>query len=218
MAIKFGTPRADTLIGSDGTDFLLGGAGNDVIRGYDVGSGEIDVRASYYDTADFLFGGVGSDLLHAGAGNDVLSGGNGRDTLHGGLDVDYLLGGSGQDTFLFDVLYASPGAPSPDTGVGQGERDVILDFRQGQDKIDLRGWENDYGGVLGADFIGQADASAEAKLQVGFRYEGDSTIIELSRLWFVPNPDEPPGYYGPVGEIEILGRVDLQASDFIFSA
>ncbi|WP_157033890.1 M10 family metallopeptidase C-terminal domain-containing protein [Belnapia moabensis] len=218
MAVKFGTPRADTLIGTFGTDYISGGAGNDFIRGYDIPPGQIDVRASFSDSADFLFGGNGNDSIKAGGGDDFLCGGAGRDTLDGGLGVDYLKGAAGRDVFFFDLLYASPGAPSPDTGVGEGKRDVILDFRQGTDKIDLRGWENDYGGALGANFVGKDELTVDEQLQVGFHYEGGNTIIDLGRIYFTPMPGEEIEYRGPAGQIEIVGHVNLTENDFIFSS
>lgn len=217
MTFKFGTPHADLLIGTSGTDFIFGGAGNDVIRSFPIAAGQDPVRASFYDTTDVLVGGAGNDSLQAGGGDDFLSGGSGRDTLDGGLGIDYLHGGAGADVFKFDLLYASPGAPSPDTGVGKGERDVILDFKQGTDKIDLRGWENDYYGVLGAHFVGKGALTVNEQLQVGYHFEGKNTVIDLARVYAPLEPGVPYTYHGPAGQIEVEGHVELKASDFIFS-
>lgn len=59
-------------------DEVLGGLGNDTLRGGDA--------------ADRLGGEVGNDLILGGAGHDTLAGGAGRDTL---------TGGDGADVFLF---------------------------------------------------------------------------------------------------------------------
>jgi Ca2+-binding RTX toxin-like protein len=75
--------------------------------------------------ANGLHGGDGADVLFGGAGNDVLAGDNGADTV---------TGGSGNDIFAFglDSEYRSG-------DVEQGEYgDVITDFVQGQDKLDIQ--------------------------------------------------------------------------------
>ncbi len=72
---------------------------------------------------DLLFGGNGNDTLDGGSRNDTLTGGAGNDTLIGGEDNDTLVGGAGRDIFAY-------------TFRGSG-RDVITDFRQGEDRIDL---------------------------------------------------------------------------------
>lgn len=64
-----------TLIGGDGGDRLVSGAGNDLLQG-----------------------GKGRDTLVAGAGNDELQGGPGADELRGGEGNDQLVGGGGDDT------------------------------------------------------------------------------------------------------------------------
>ncbi len=130
-----GTDDSDTLLGGSGNDFISGkkgsdsldgGAGNDTIyggRGLDTltgGSGD-----------DILFGGRGDDSLEGGAGNDSLYGGKGNDTLLGGLGDDFLsgeggnnflIGGGGSDRFLLNS--------------GSGS-DTVLDFEVGIDKFVL---------------------------------------------------------------------------------
>jgi Ca2+-binding RTX toxin-like protein len=60
----------NTLNGTDGADFLDGGAGNDTLNG---GKGN-----------DVLVGGEGNDTLNGGGGKDVLVGGAGDDVIDGG--------------------------------------------------------------------------------------------------------------------------------------
>lgn len=108
----------DTLDGSIGNDILFGGAGNDSVIG-DTGN-------------DTLNGGAGDDTLSGGAGNDVLrahggeanrlTGGGGFDTLESGRGDDTMVGQSGTDVFVF----------GPRAG-----RDLISDFENGTDRIDL---------------------------------------------------------------------------------
>ena len=69
---------------------------------------------------NILIGRAGNDFLNGGSGNDVLIGSNGRDLLKGGV---------GNDRFDFNRTF--------ETGRTPGTRDKILDFKHGQDKIDL---------------------------------------------------------------------------------
>ncbi|MBB3017057.1 VCBS repeat-containing protein [Microvirga lupini] len=106
----------DRLYGDGGNDTVSGGIGNDRLWG---GTGQ-----------DRLLGGSGRDRLDGGAGHDTLKGDRGNDWLTGGLGRDKLWGGSGKDVFDFNSAKESK--------VGL-QRDVIYDFKSGQDRIDLRG-------------------------------------------------------------------------------
>ncbi|MBJ6127082.1 VCBS domain-containing protein [Microvirga splendida] len=106
----------DRLYGDDGNDTVSGGIGNDRLWG---GNGH-----------DRLLGGSGRDRLDGGAGSDTLKGDSGNDWLTGGLGRDKLWGGAGRDVFDFNSVKESK--------LGS-VRDVIYDFRSGQDRIDLRG-------------------------------------------------------------------------------
>lgn len=69
-----------------------------------------------------LEGGVLADLVTGRSSSDTLVGGAGNDTLRDGAGVDTLTGGAGNDVFVLDM---------------DGARDVISDFRAGQDLLDL---------------------------------------------------------------------------------
>ena len=104
----------ENLIGSYFEDTLIG---DDLINQLEGGSGD-----------DSLSGRGGNDVLFGGNGDDVLQGDAGDDILNGGLDRDILWGGEGVDIFEFlDVA---------ESGIGSS-RDVIKDFEQGVDLIDL---------------------------------------------------------------------------------
>lgn len=98
----------DTLRGKDGDDDLTGGGGRDTIRG-NKGDDAIDGNGS----ADSIAGGWGDDNLDGGGGGDTLTGGRGDDTM---------TGGSGADIFVFGRTT---------------DKDVITDFADGEDVIDL---------------------------------------------------------------------------------
>lgn len=80
-----------TLVGTSGSDLLLGG-----------------------DNDDVLSGAAGRDRLVGGDGDDVLSGAGGKDRLVGGGGADLLTGGNDKDIFVFKAVSDS-GPDTPDT-------------------------------------------------------------------------------------------------------
>lgn len=108
--VVHGRKGDDLIDGNAGKDMLKGGAGDDVILG---GRG-----------GDMLEGRKGDDLLLGEAGKDQLRGGAGDDTIDGGAGRDLLAGGGGEDVFVFSTGY---------------DRDVIVNFRDGVDRIDISG-------------------------------------------------------------------------------
>lgn len=109
----------DRLTGLAGHDDLEGGSGNDTLFG---GAGHDDLEGDSGN--DQLFGGAGRDDLEGGSGNDRLHGGAGADWLEGGFGDDLLTGGKGADVFEFG-------------DDGETGHDVITDFTQGQDRLEL---------------------------------------------------------------------------------
>jgi Ca2+-binding RTX toxin-like protein len=67
--------------------------------------------------------------LNGGAGNDTLNGGADNDEIAGGAGVDTMDGGTGADDFNYAAI--------ADTGVGAGLRDIINNFLNNSDQIDL---------------------------------------------------------------------------------
>lgn len=108
--VRNGTAGNDEIDGGAGDDRLFGLGGNDEIDG---GAGK-----------DLIEGGDGADDLDGELGDDSLSGGAGNDLLNGGAGNDLLTGGAGADVFEF---YRGSG------------RDVITDFANGQDRIEIDG-------------------------------------------------------------------------------
>jgi Ca2+-binding RTX toxin-like protein len=121
----YGDDGNDTVSGGEGDDHLFGGAGNDRLLG-ESGNDTLNGLSGN----DSLWGGTGLDRLEGGTGNDSLRGDAGNDWIIGGLGRDKMWGGSGRDVFDFNTVKESK--------VG-AQRDVIHDFRSGQDRIDLRG-------------------------------------------------------------------------------
>jgi Ca2+-binding RTX toxin-like protein len=206
----------DRVFAGFGADTVFGGAGDDTINGYGVsnvspvGSGNLIAA----DGPDRLFGGAGDDLVRGGGGDDLLSGGRGADTLVGGVGIDTFIGGAGADRFVFGRNLEPDGTSYiADTGAGPGQRDVILDFREGLDQLDLSAYRNSFpppGGQPAPVFLGTAEFGESAALQVRFEVVGCTTLVQfLSPLGDASQP--PP----PLQEIELAGRHWLDAGDVI---
>ena len=87
---------------------------------------------------DTIRGRGGRDELMGGMGDDRMWGNNGADLLKDGFGVDKLWGGRGADVFEFVRL----------EGIGGIERDVVKDFEDERDLIDLSAVTNDFDGLV----------------------------------------------------------------------
>ncbi|MDI1463501.1 M91 family zinc metallopeptidase [Catellatospora sp. KI3] len=134
--------------GSNISVTLLGGAGNDTIRGGDGsekifgGHGTDDLYGGRGD--DYVSGGSGIDYIDGQDGNDVLSGGSGQDTLYG-LGGDDQMSGGEDDDYL-------EGAKGNDTVYGGAGKDV-LSGGQGDDRLAGGTGDDVYYGGHGKDSI-----------------------------------------------------------------
>lgn len=200
----------DTISGymEGGDDTILGGNGNDTLRGRAGGDSD-----GYYSDADTIRGGSGNDLIYGGSGkgdtwdsddtlygedgndriwgsfgNDVVSGGKGsdqlrgqagNDTLSGGEGADKLYGGGGRDTFDYDAL--------PDSGRGATLRDVIYDFTgvggsTRGDQIDLSGIDADTSapGNGAFTFVGTSAFTAPGQVRVASMAGSSQTLVQAN--------------------------------------
>ncbi|MEL7086486.1 MAG: CAP domain-containing protein [Cyanobacteria bacterium J06597_1] len=114
-----GSAKNDQFFGKGGNDRLSGGGGNDTL-----GGGNGNDRLLGENGNDFMKGGQGNDRLLGGRGNDRLLGNGGDDLLDGQSGRNTLVGGAGRDRFK---VSRSNGP------------DLIQDFQNGQDRIDLAG-------------------------------------------------------------------------------
>ncbi|WP_243375654.1 peroxidase family protein [Microvirga solisilvae] len=149
---------------------------------------------------DNLSGLDGNDTLNGDDGNDTLNGGIGNDTLNGAAGVDRMTGGDGADIFIFD---------DDETGTN-ASRDVIVDFVQGSDKIDIKAIDANRSIIsLGSDqdftFIGTANFTGNGQLR--YRQEGGQTIIEGRYTTLFGG--------NATFQIALNGLVNLTAADFI---
>lgn len=133
------------------------------------------------DNHDRIIGTGNAEFLAGGQGYDYLSGKGGDDTLQGGTERDYLLGGDGSDTFLFTSLQDST----------RHKPDIIADFQQGSDVINLSG--------LGFSQIA-ASGNADTGLVYYYDPSANHTVIEdLGQSGF---------------KLHITGNVAFTSADF----
>ncbi|CAH2601990.1 Calcium-binding protein [Rhodovastum atsumiense] len=211
-----GEAGADTITAGFGADTVLGGAGNDVIRGVGSFGGSPSAFEAFdaLDGDDVLQGEAGDDSIDGGGGRDVILGGEGNDTLRGGYGADILTGGAGNDRFVFTRgLFGSV-----DTGVGPGQRDLVTDFQQGRDVLDLSGYRNHSlpPGQQAPRFLGTRPFTASFALQL--RYDilpNGHTLIQVASIYGYPGADVRPEVPArPLAEIELMDSLHLTVADF----
>ncbi len=206
--------------GAGGNDLLDGGLGDDVL----IGDGLLEIAGSSAGN-DQLFGGAGNDRLYGDApigedlvrlldlsglgrgyleygdmffaaygGDDFLDGGAGDDLLAGGAGDDAMIGGTGRDTFLFFQTWRNE---------YETEIDRILDFRSGEDRLDLTRWGLD-GTLLDTDengVIGEGDDAV-------FR-DGRDLVIDLGAASGRADPDRALVILEGVAELRLDDLVPL---------
>lgn len=222
-----GNEIANVLTGGAGNDLIIGGSGNDTLDG---GTGQDDMRGGFGadvfsvdSVRDLVFeaAGQGSDtvettltvyrlsknvenlvmLSNAGVSafgsktSNEITGGNGNDHLNGGRGADTLTGGLGADSFDFLTLADS----KPSLAIC----DVITDFDQGSDVIDLSG-------VISGAFIWNSTTaahsrSAELWYQTGTDGHGNYTLVNVDK----------DGDSASEMLIRLTGWLALTADDFV---
>ena len=200
-----GTEGSERLDGTPGDDQIFGLGGNDVIFGDGFAPG---IAGQDRDPDQYIGGG---DKIRGGDGDDWISGGHGADWLWGGDGADRFVIGSHVPMNPDNI---TPGMYVLDTGVGEGARDVIFDFVQGEDKIDLSqllSLNHRHLNINDAyEFIG-ARGFTGARPQVRYEFEGDRTVVRLDGANYSNR-----GVDGLVdAEIELHGRIPLLDTDFL---
>ncbi|MGG5808492.1 carbohydrate-binding domain-containing protein [Falsiroseomonas sp. CW058] len=157
----------------------------------------------------------------------ALTGTGGPDRLQETLAFgDVFTGNAGADAFAFGVgVSLAPFSPSAafqtrlGTGIGPGERDVILDFQQGEDVIDLsaalrfgrRAFSVDdtFRFIGTAEFTGTAGAAGPPQLR--YTVADGRTILQMDAA----GTSSFSGDGTVDAEIELAGTFALRAADFI---
>lgn len=203
----------DSVTAGWGSDTVFGGSGDDTLIGYGGGFPSPAGFDAFLRRAgaDLLSGEEGNDVLVGGGGNDTMLGGAGDDTLRGGYGADLLVGAPGADHFAYSP--ADPLRTSSETGIGPGNRDIILGFQQGQDVLDFSSYRLSQ--PLPLLVLGTGEFQASPGAQVRYDIVSDHTIVQFFAPAFGPLPS-PQVPEAPTGEIELAGVFYLTANDFLF--
>ena len=129
------TPQ--TINGTPLSDTLVGGFGDDIIRGLE-GDDTIDGQAG----SDKIYGGEGNDVIEGNFGNDELYGDSGNDTITDDSGSNILDGGAGDDNLTSKSLsgdHTLIGGDGRDSLSATG-RKVTLDGGEGDDYIGAFGY------------------------------------------------------------------------------
>ncbi|WP_323013454.1 VCBS domain-containing protein, partial [Devosia sp.] len=138
--------------------------------------------------------------LNGTDGNDWIYGLDGDDHIFGGLGQDTLSGGAGADVFIYTSHLES--------GAGAANRDTIVDFKQGEDKIDLSQLDANIvaAGHQSFELVGFGDATLEAAAgKLKYYHAGGNTYITGG----VDNDNNADF------QIVLRGTIHLTADDFI---
>ena len=197
-----GGAGADTMIGGTDTDwYILDNVNDQVIENAGAAEGTADRMFTFVSNtiaanvetmtlmgganidgtgsgnADRLHGNTGNNTLNGLAGNDVMDGLAGDDRLIGGLGLDNMTGSAGADTFVYTSL--------ADSGTTGATRDLIQDFAEGTDKIDVTAIDAIAGGIDDAfTFLGTGAFTGTAGQLRYFLVDNagvanDFTLVEL---------------------------------------
>ncbi len=93
-----GSANSDIIAGTNGSDIITTGVGNDRICGH---GGDDIIYGS--NSNDIIDGGPGDDVIYAEGSNDLIWGKEGNDIIYGGQGVDEIDGGSGNDLIYGDI-------------------------------------------------------------------------------------------------------------------
>jgi Ca2+-binding RTX toxin-like protein len=192
----------DVLYGLDGNDTLMGSAGNDTLDGsngidtvsYATSTAAVTVNlgAATGHTGGFA---TGDTLLYienitGSAYNDTLTGNALANIIAGGAGNDRMTGGVGADIFKYSA--------ATDSGNATGLRDIITDFVNASDKIDL-------GSFAGSFTFKGTSAFTHTASEVNYAQVSGNTIISV----------DADGNGIADFQIELAGLHNMTATDFV---
>ena len=189
----------DRIISGGGAQKISGGSGFDIVD-YSSSIGRVEVNLALTTlqeggTYSYAYGDVLSGIEGVNGSNyaDSIIGNSGNNTLTGRHGADKLTGGAGADIFKYNRITSS----GSDSGATAASRDLITDFVNGTDKIDLA----DLTGTL--TFIGKSAFTGAN--QVNYAQVAGNTMIGI----------DTDGNGAPNMQIELVGLHALTASNFL---
>ena len=161
-----------------------------------IAVGNIDPENVTGDASNNTF--VGSQF------KDTMNGGAGDDRITGGWSKDLLTGGTGRDVFDYNTM--------KDSGKAASTRDVVTDFKHGQDKIDLKDLDASSKkiGDQAFKFIGQSVFHHTAGELHFAKYDNPGKLHDYTLVEGDSNGDGRADF-----QIELKGLVALAKADFV---
>lgn len=197
-----GSDAANELYGGAGDDtYIVRAAGDTIVErageGVDLVQTTLQEQVLADHVENVVFVGSGS---FAGRGNGLdnqLRGGSGADRLSGSGGRDQLIGGGGADVFVYDHAADSTAAA----------HDLIIDFKAGEDRIDLSQIDADPASAARDPFTLLSNSPFSARSsELRVRTDGQDTFVEADL--------DGDGSADIV--IQLAGLHALSAQDFIF--
>jgi Ca2+-binding RTX toxin-like protein len=167
----------DRMAGGDGDDiYVIDNAGDAIVEAGGGGvdkavSTAVDLRLAANIETGKLLGVLDLDLAGNGGANR-LQGNGGGNAIEGGGGIDVMHGGAGADSFVYRAV--------ADSLAGTGQ-DWILDFRAGEDTIDLSLIDANGAGAGDTAFVlldGEGAAFTGAGGELRFRHGRNATAVE----------------------------------------
>jgi len=179
-----------------------------VYGGYTIANGVVIENATGGSGADSLIGNAAANVLTGNGGDDILLGRDGNDILLGGGGADRLIGGDGVDRFTggagADVFVAEINDTKVASKDGPVSLDIILDFQQGIDKIDVSD--------LGA-FTWKGNAANKNAGDLSIKTFGNVNAAEKALGIDIDGVDGASPFSGHV--TVVFGNIDGGAPDFL---
>ena len=155
--------------------------------------------------ANVISGLDGNDTLSGAAGNDTLDGGSGADSLTGGAGEDQLTGGLGNDLFIF----REPADMANDATTA----DIVTDFTQGQDRIDLSLIDAFAGTPVNDVFVWRGTDAFSSSTQGEVRFEridNSGTASDYTMVYIDTDADADAEL-----AVRLTGLITLASGDFL---
>jgi subtilisin-like proprotein convertase family protein len=190
----------DAISDTSGNDFLIS---NSTTLNFVTESNITTINGT--NAANTLNGTSGRDVINGLDGNDRLNGLAGDDWLVGGLGRDTLSGGAGSDVFIFTSTSQSSN--------NSNRSDVITDFLQGQEKIDLSAIDAFARTNVNDAFVwrGTSAFSSNTAGEVRYqRFDNAGTANDYTMVWVDNDADTQVEM-----SIQLTGLYNLATSDFI---
>ncbi|MCH2037177.1 MAG: hypothetical protein MK137_01110 [Rickettsiales bacterium] len=192
----YGNGSDDLLNGNQGQDSVFGGSGNDSVFG-----GQDN---------DFVQGNQGFDFVNGNLGNDTVLGGRDNDTIRGGQHEDFVNGNRGDDLVFGDKGHDTVRGGSGNDQIYGGENNDALFGDRGNDTLTGGSGED------GFYFLGQSGTDVITDFEQGTDKLYISSQVYSSMDEVIANFENGTlNFDGGSDNVELVGISSLNAGDIV---